>query len=142
MESCNRDRQMQRDVRRRVCCRLACHWLLFFGVALLLTAVLEFLFGEPRKPSFAILGEAFHKHAILFAALLVLIPISLRDCVKCIDRAVFSQTRTESPQWPATAAQYHVGEQPSSPGTDRRDAGTRTVTETRQEPRQPAPASV
>jgi hypothetical protein len=95
MENGDRNRDHRRDVRNRIGVRLAVHWALFFGVALFLTATLEFLFGEPRRPSLALLSEAFQRHALLFAAILVLIPISLRDCLKFIDRTMFPEQKTQ-----------------------------------------------
>ena len=133
MESWDQDPRLQRDVLRRVFVRLICHWVLFFSVTVILATVLEFLFGEPGAPSLALVGHTFQKYLVPFMALLVLIPISMRDCLKYIERAVFLERSTKSQPWQAPKVPGDAGDHSWGDRTNYGDADDATAKEPRHE---------
>ena len=78
----------ERKIRRGLIGRLAFHWAVFFGMVVLLVATLELLYGEPQRPSIDLIRDVFRKHGIVFTAFLVLIPLAMRDTIRCVQRLV------------------------------------------------------
>ncbi len=73
---------VERTVRRKLFYRLLGQWVVFFGLFVLLSVALEFLYGPPQRPSLDLIRQSFGRHGLMFAAVLALAPIAIRDALK------------------------------------------------------------
>lgn len=88
MKRCTQKTETERLLRQSLFRRLLFQWGVFFGILLVLVGVLELLYGKPQPPSAELFVNAWRDHALVFAAILVLIPIAVRDTVRCVQDLV------------------------------------------------------
>ena len=92
---------------RRLIMRQTVQWAVFCLLMLVVTASTDYLYGEPTRPSFEVFSNAVNRHGAVFAAMLVLIPIMLRDSVrfmkahlKRLNGATTEPTPQPTGEWP------------------------------------------
>ncbi|MFQ5733760.1 MAG: hypothetical protein ACE5KM_17620 [Planctomycetaceae bacterium] len=90
----DRNPDAERPRLRGLVVRLLVQWAVFCVVMVVLAGALDFLYGEPRKPSFDIVVESLDRHGAVFAAVLVLIPIMLRDTVRYVQGVLRGRQQT------------------------------------------------
>jgi hypothetical protein len=79
---------LQRQLRRRLACRVTGCGVLFFVLLLLLTASLDLMYGEPGLPTVERAQAALSRHTLVLAGVVCLLPILLRDLVRVGSKAV------------------------------------------------------
>lgn len=79
---------LQRQLRRRLVCRVTGCGVLFVVLLLLLTASLDLMYGEPGLPTVERARAALGRHALVLTGVVCLLPILLRDLVRVGVKAV------------------------------------------------------
>lgn len=82
---------VDRPVQGALLWRLLVHWALFFTTALVALTLMDWFDSVTAQPGRSLtdhFGEAFQKHTLVFAVLLSLIPVFLRDTLRLTHRFV------------------------------------------------------
>ena len=82
---------VDRPVQGAILWRLLAHWALFFTTALLALTLVDWfdtVTSQPGRSWTEHFGEVFQKHTLVFAVLLSLVPVFLRDTLRLTHRFV------------------------------------------------------